>query len=39
MTEHYGAKEVRVVFIPPSNTSSNGLLAVDYCIDTTPTRT
>jgi hypothetical protein len=39
MTEHHGAKEVRVVFIPPSNNSLNGLLAIDYYVDTTPTRT
>ena len=39
MTELYGAKEVKVIFIPPSNTSSNGLIAVDYCINVTPTRT
>lgn len=39
MTELYNAKEAEVVFIPPSNTSSNGLLSIDYYIDTTPTRT
>jgi hypothetical protein len=39
MTDHYDAKEVKVVFIPPSNTPSNGLIAVDYYTDTTPTKT
>jgi hypothetical protein len=39
MTELYSAKEVKVLFIPPSNKSSNGLIAVDYYTDTTPTRT
>ena len=39
MTEHYGAKEVKVTFISPSKPSSTGLLAVDYYIDTTPTKT
>lgn len=39
MTEYYDAKEVRVVYIPPSDSSSNGLLMVDYNTDTTPTQT
>jgi hypothetical protein len=39
MTEVYNAKEAEVIFIPPSNTSSNGLLSIDYYTDTTPTRT
>lgn len=39
MRELYNAKEADVIFIPPSNTSSNGLLSIDYYIDTTPTRT
>ena len=39
MTELYNAKEAEVLFIPPSNTSSNGLLSIDYYTDTTPTRT
>jgi hypothetical protein len=39
MTELYDAKEVKVNFISPSNTSSNGLMYVDYYIDITPTRT
>lgn len=39
MTEYYNAKEAEVLFIPPSNTSSNGLLLIDYYTDTTPTRT
>lgn len=39
MTELYNATEAEVIFIPPSNTSSNGLLSIDYYIDTTPTRT
>lgn len=39
MTEVYNAKEAEVIFIPPSNTSSNGLLSIDYYTDTTPNRT
>ena len=39
MTELYNAKEAEVLFIPPSNTSSNGLLLIDYYTDTTPNRT
>ncbi|MGB9939333.1 hypothetical protein [Methanosarcina sp.] len=39
MTELYHAKEAEVIFIPPSNTSSNSLLSIDYYIDTTPTKT
>lgn len=39
MTEHYGAKEVKVTFISPSKPSSTGLLAVDYYIDSTSTKT
>ena len=39
MTELYNVKEVEVIFIPSSNTSSNGLLLIDYSTDTTPTRT
>jgi len=39
MTELYNAKEAEVLFIPPSNTSSNGLLLIDYYTDTTSTRT
>lgn len=38
MTELYNAKESEVIFIPPSNTSSNGMLLIDYYVDTTPTR-
>lgn len=38
MTEHYGAKEVKVTFISSSKPSSTGLLAVDYYIDSTPTK-
>lgn len=38
MTELYNSKEAEVIFIPPSNTSSNGLLSIDYYTDTTPTR-
>lgn len=39
MTELYGAKEVKVIFILPLNTSSNGLLSIDYYTDTTSTKT
>lgn len=39
MTEYYGAKEVSIIFIPPSNPSSYGLLTVDYYTDTAPTKT
>lgn len=39
MTEFYDAKEAKVIFIPPSNTSSNGLIAIDYYTAVTPTRT
>lgn len=39
MTELYNVKEAKIIFIPPSNTSSNGLLSIDYYMDTTPTKT
>lgn len=39
VTEYYGADEVSVIFIAPSESSANGLLMVDYYTDATPTQT
>lgn len=39
MTKYYGADEVSILFIAPLDSSSNGLVMVDYYTDAMPTQT
>lgn len=39
ITEYYGANEATVIFMPPSDPSSNGLVTVDYYTEVIPAKT